>query len=106
MKTKANHKITKRNFDYIVKEELEAVDWYNQRYAASQDEELKKILAHNRDEEIEHACMLLEWLRRNMDSWDEELRKYLFTQAPITELEEELEEAGKRNQSLEIGEMK
>ena len=49
-----------------LKEELEAVDWYNQRVEASSDEELKAIMAHNRDEEIEHACMTLEWLRRNM----------------------------------------
>ena len=54
-----------------LKEELEAVDWYNQRVEASSDEELKAIMAHNRDEEIEHACMTLEWLRRNMDGWDE-----------------------------------
>ena len=45
-----------------LKEELEAVDWYNQRVEASSDEELKAIMAHNRDEEIEHACMTLEWL--------------------------------------------
>ena len=50
-----------------LKEELEAVDWYNQRVEASSDEELKAIMAHNRDEEIEHACMTLEWLRRNME---------------------------------------
>ena len=71
-----------------LKEEVEAVDWYNQRVNASHDEELKAIMAHNRDEEIEHVCMTLEWLRRNMAGWDEELRTYLFTEGPITELEE------------------
>ena len=70
-----------------LKEELEAVDWYNQRVEASSDEELKAIMAHNRDEEIEHACMTLEWLRRNMDGWDEELKTYLFTSGPITSIE-------------------
>jgi ferritin-like protein len=69
------------------KEELEAVDWYNQRWAASKDETLRAVLAHNRDEEIEHACMTLEWLRRNVPKFDEHLRTYLFTQAPITEVE-------------------
>lgn len=71
-----------------LKEEVEAIDWYNQRVNATRDEELKAIMAHNRDEEIEHACMTLEWLRRNMPAWDEDLRTYLFTEGPITELEE------------------
>ncbi len=52
------------------------------------DPELKSLVAHNRDEEIEHACMAIEWLRRNMPAWDEQLRMYLFTNAPITEIEE------------------
>ncbi len=69
-------------------EELEAVDWYNQRVAVTDDEELKAVLAHNRDEEIEHAAMTLEWLRRQMPKFDEELRTYLFTSAPIAEVEE------------------
>lgn len=69
-------------------EELEAVDWYNQRVDVSDDESLKSILAHNRDEEIEHAAMTLEWLRRKMPKFDEELRTYLFTSGAITELEE------------------
>ncbi|MHC4471213.1 MAG: encapsulin-associated ferritin-like protein [Planctomycetota bacterium] len=70
-------------------EELEAVDWYNQRAALCEDESLRTVLEHNRDEEIEHACMLLEWLRRNMDGWDHELKTYLFTKAPITAVEDE-----------------
>ena len=61
-------------------EELEAVDWYQQRFERCDDEGLRAILAHNRDEEMEHACMVLEWLRRNMPGWDERMRTYLFTQ--------------------------
>lgn len=64
-------------------EELEAVDWYNQRVDACQDKELAAILAHNRDEEKEHAAMLLEWIRRGDPTTDMELRDYLFTDKPI-----------------------
>ena len=64
-------------------EELEAVDWYNQRVDACQDPELKAILAHNRDEEKEHAAMLLEWIRRQDATFAKELRDYLFTDKPI-----------------------
>jgi ferritin-like protein len=71
-----------------LQEEIEAVDWYNQRQSVATDEDLKQILVHNRDEEIEHACMALEWLRRRDPRWDQELRTYLFTDAPITEVEE------------------
>ncbi len=60
-------------------EELEAVDWYNQRVDACGDPELKAILAHNRDEEKEHAAMVLEWIRRRDPRFDKELRDYLFT---------------------------
>lgn len=66
-------------------EELEAVDWYNQRIDAATDPELKRILEHNRDEEKEHAAMVLEWVRRRDSKMDEQLRKALFTQGPITE---------------------
>lgn len=75
-------------------EELEAVDWYNQRVDACKDEELKRILEHNRDEEKEHAAMVLEWLRRNDPEMDEHLRTYLFTQGDVTEIEEEAENGG------------
>jgi uncharacterized protein len=68
-------------------EELEAVDWYEQRVDATSDDELGAVLAHNRDEEREHAAMILEWLRRNDPRWDRVFRTYLFTEAPITELE-------------------
>ena len=65
-------------------EELEAVDWYNQRVDACTDPALKAILAHNRDEEIEHASMALEWIRRNNPVFDKELREALFKTGPIT----------------------
>jgi uncharacterized protein len=64
-------------------EELEAVDWYNQRVDACQDKDLKAILAHNRDEEKEHASMVLEWIRRKDPRFDHELRDVLFTDKEI-----------------------
>jgi len=64
-------------------EELEAVDWYNQRADACSDPELRAILAHNRDEEKEHASMVLEWIRRRDPRFDKELRDYLFTDKKI-----------------------
>ena len=60
-------------------EELEAVDWYNQRVDACKDPELRAILEHNRDEEKEHAAMVIEWIRRHDPRFDKELRDYLFT---------------------------
>ncbi len=74
-------------------EELEAFEWYNERAASEVDEELREILIHNRNEEIEHAAMLLEWVRRKNPEFAEEMQTYLFTKAPITELED-LQEAG------------
>ncbi|NCS64918.1 MAG: ferritin [Hydrogenophilales bacterium CG03_land_8_20_14_0_80_62_28] len=64
-------------------EELEAVDWYNQRVDACGDPDLRAILAHNRDEEKEHAAMVLEWIRRRDPRFDKELRDYLFTDKVI-----------------------
>ncbi len=64
-------------------EELEAVDSYNQRVDACKNDELRAILAHNRDEEKEHAAMILEWIRRQDPSFDTELKDYLFTEKPI-----------------------
>jgi len=61
-----------------LKEEIEAVDWYHQRIELCSDPELKRVLQHNRDEEIEHACMTLEWLRRKMPGWETRLRDQLF----------------------------
>lgn len=76
-------------------EELDAINWYAQRADACGDEALKAILLHNLEEEIEHAAMALEWLRRNDERFDRIFRTYLFTAAPITEIEEaaEAEEA-------------
>ena len=71
-----------------LKEEIEAVMWYHDRAATTQDPTIKSVIEHNRDEEIEHAAMLLEWLRRNMPGWDDALGTYLFTEEPITEIEE------------------
>lgn len=89
-------------------EELEAINWYNQRVATTQDPSLKEIMAHNRDEEIEHACMAIEWLRRNMDKWDDELRTFLFTSGSIGALEtgEGGEEEDSSESTLAIGSMK
>ncbi|MCD8556670.1 MAG: ferritin-like domain-containing protein [Bacteroides graminisolvens] len=72
-----------------LKEEIEAVDWYQQRVDVCVDKQLKKIMEHNRDEEIEHACMTLEWLRRNMNGWDQNLKTYLFTEKDIVKIEED-----------------
>ncbi|TAK69451.1 MAG: ferritin [Actinomycetota bacterium] len=71
-----------------IMEELEAVDWYDQRAAACGDAELAAILGHNRDEEKEHAVMTLEWLRRRDPVLDRQLRTYLFTEAAVLEVEE------------------
>jgi len=75
-------------------EELEAVDWYDQRIDATEDPELRAILTHNRDEEKEHAAMALEWLRRRDPELDRFLRQYLFTEGSITALEGAAEEGG------------
>ena len=77
-----------------IMEELEAIDWYDQRIDAASDEELKAILAHNRDEEKEHASMMLEWLRRHDPKLDEHLRTYLFADKPVLEIEAEAEGKG------------
>jgi ferritin-like protein len=75
-------------------EEMEAVDWYQQRVDAATDASLRAILAHNAKEEKEHAAMVLEWLRRHDPELDANLRTYLFTSAPITEVEGEEEGGG------------
>jgi uncharacterized protein len=86
-----------------LKEEIEAIDWYHQRQATCSDTELKKVLIHNRDEEIEHAVMNMEWLRRNMETWDEVLKTYLFTTKSIVDIEEGEEEDEDNNLSDDLG---
>ena len=82
-----------RAFTSLV-EELQAVDWYDQRVKATRDSSLADILAHNRDEEKEHASMTLEWLRRRDAVLDRHLRTYLFTIEPVTEVEAAVEAGG------------
>ena len=73
-------------------EELEAVDWYYQRADDTDDAELKAILLHNAHEEIEHAAMVLEWLRRSDKDFNEKLREYLFQEGSIVGREHAVEE--------------
>ena len=95
-------------------EELEAIDWYNQRAEAAKDGQLQAVIKHNRDEEIEHACMTLEWIRRNFSKFDEALKLYLFTSGEITAIEETTKEEKKeettrperRSLRFTVGEMK
>ena len=85
-----------------LREELEAVDWYHQRAVTTKDPELRAIMEHNRDEEKEHAAMLMEWLRRRMPGWDEELSTYMFTQGDLTQVEEDaMGEGSGENSSAE-----
>lgn len=89
-----------------IQEELEAVDWYNQRMDATEDEGLRALMKHNRDEELEHAAMGIEWVRRQMPEFDEQLRTYLFTTAPVDEVEEGVEGgADEGDQDLGIGKL-
>jgi ferritin-like protein len=93
-------------------EEQEAVDWYAQRAEATVDPALRAILEHNRDEEKEHAAMVLEWLRRNDPKLDENLRIYLFAEGEITRIEEAETNGGAGvpaaagNGSLDIGSLR
>ncbi|MET0386669.1 MAG: ferritin-like domain-containing protein [Polyangiales bacterium] len=80
-------------------EELEAVDWYDQRVSACKDDELRAILAHNRDEEKEHAAMVLEWLRRNDPGFAKHLKTYLFSEGSIIGREEDEKEEGGKEES-------
>ncbi len=72
-------------------EELEAIDWYGQRAAVCSDEQLTGVLVHNKNEEVEHAAMLMEWIRRQDAHFDAMLRKYLFSEASIVGIEKEAE---------------
>jgi len=94
---------------HSLKEEVEAVIWYHQRIDVTDDAALKEILKHNRDEEIEHVCMVLEWLRRNMPGWEKELQENLFTEKPIGHYEEITEDQPQPSVapgSLDLGNMK
>ncbi|MCF8532530.1 MAG: ferritin-like domain-containing protein [Reyranella sp.] len=75
-------------------EELEAVDWYSQRAKATENPELRAILEHNRDEEKEHAAMVLEWLRRGDAKLNEHLRTFLFTEGPLAAVEVSIKQGG------------
>jgi uncharacterized protein len=88
-------------------EELEAIDWYHQRVQATSDESLAAVLAYNRDDEKEHAAMALEWLRRRDTALDTQLRKFLFTSGPVTEVgEATTDRAADTSGSLGIGSLK
>jgi ferritin-like protein len=103
----SEHRLRPETMDYhraivSLMEELEAVDWYNQRIDASEDQELREILAHNRDEEKEHAAMALEWLRRRDPELDGFLRQYLFTDGSLLGIEEAAE-GGKNGSGASLG---
>lgn len=94
-------------------EELEAIDWYRQRADACGDEQLRAILEHNMNEEIEHASMVLEWLRRHVPKIDAALKTYLFTSGDVTKLEEAVtggeaptQQDGQRHPRTTIGDLK
>jgi uncharacterized protein len=75
-----------------LREELDAVDWYGQRAEACNDAELREVLLHNRNEEIEHGMMVLEWLRRHDPAFSGYVDRYLHAQGPIVRVEEETKE--------------
>jgi ferritin-like protein len=81
-------------------EELEAIDWYGQRVDAAGDAELRAILAHNREEEQEHAAMVLEWIRRHDAGFDRHLRSYLFTDGSIVGREESVAQTESPNNGV------
>src|SRR5690606_15613746 len=85
-----------------LKEELDAVDWYRQRAADTEDEAVREILLHNMREEMEHAAMVLECIRRNNKEFENYLRTYLFTEAPIIEVEHEAEGRGTAEEAARL----
>lgn len=89
-----------------LQEELEAIDYYQQRAEQSEDEHLKAILLHNRNEEMEHAAMLMEWLRRAMPEFDTAMKTYLFTSKPVTEIEAVAASRGEGASDLGLGPLK
>jgi len=74
-----------------LKEELDAADWYRQRADDTEEAALKRILLHNMREEMEHAAMLIEWIRRHNADFAGHLQTYLFTDAPIVGIEQAAE---------------
>lgn len=89
-----------------LREELEAVNYYNMRAEQATDPELRELLLHNRNEEVEHAAMLTEWLRRTMPVFDKELRDYLFTEGSLTATEAGAGKNVNEDVSLGIGSLK
>jgi uncharacterized protein len=95
-----------------LREELEAVDWYQQRAEACSDSDLAGVLTHNKNEEIEHAMMTLEWIRRHNPAFDENLKTYLNTSGPIIDVEKQKVAGGEggsngsASPSLGIGSLK
>jgi uncharacterized protein len=89
-----------------IMEELEAIDWYDQRIKGSSDAELQAVLLHNRNEEKEHASMLLEWLRRHDDEFSAHLKTYLFSQGPIREVKTAAQGTAGAAGGLSIGSLK
>jgi uncharacterized protein len=85
-------------------EELEAIDWYQQRAEGCSDPALRDVLEHNKDEEIEHAVMTLEWLRREVPALDRELREILFRDGPI--VREEKPPPAAKSGSLAVGSLR
>lgn len=89
-----------------LQEELEAIDYYHQRVEVAVDEPLKAILAHNRDDEMEHAMMLLEWLRRALPELDTQMRKFLFTTDSVVGLARQSASAPMTQCGLGLGNLK
>jgi uncharacterized protein len=94
-----------------LKEELEAVDWYQQRAEACSDDELRAVLLHNKNEEVEHAMMVLEWIRRHDPTFDVNITRYIKSSGPITAVEAAAEAGAKgavagNPTSLGIGSLK
>lgn len=89
-----------------LREEIEAVDYYNQRADVTKDEQVRALLLHNRNEEIEHAVMCLEWLRREIPEFDVNMRKFFFTSSPLTQVEGSVADAAPSGTgSLNIGKL-
>ena len=89
-----------------LQEELEAIDYYHQRVDATEDASLKAVLAHNRDDEMEHAAMLLEWLRRAMPGFDMQMKKFLFTSEALTVLADAGKPPAAGGKGLGLGNLK